>query len=188
MPILSGILTKFATQLNDFENYETQAAYDTALTRKIFVLNFITSYLPIFLTAFVYVPFGNIVVPYLDVFSLTVRPFAEHEKQLQVPPPGKFSINPDRLRKQVIYFTVTAQIVNLGMELVVPYLKRKGLLEYKKYQNGRASKREGTAPDASVTDSAEDAAFLERVREEADYTVYDVTNDLREMVLQVCWP
>lgn len=195
MPVLTGILTKFATQLTEYENYETHAAYETALTQKIFVLNFITSYLPIFLTAFVYVPFGNIIVPHLDVFSLTVRPFAEHEKQLQGP--GKeWTINPDRLRKQVIYFTVTAQIVNLGMELIVPYLKRRGFSKLKQMQSERAAKNGGTSPVPSVNDPPEDAAFLQRVREEADLAVYDVTADLREMVLQfgylslfsVVWP
>jgi hypothetical protein len=196
MPVLSSVLTNFAVQLTKYENYETQGAYDTALTQKIFVLNFITSYLPIFLTAFVYVPFGKIVVPYLDVFSLTVKPFSEHEKQLKVPKPGAFTINPDRLRKQVIYFTVTAQIVNLGMELVVPYLKRQGFSKYKQMQSDRAAKREGTPPDPSANDPAEDAAFLTRVRQEAELSVYDVTQDLREMVLQfgylslfsVVWP
>jgi anoctamin-10 len=192
-PVLLSILTKFATQLTEYENYDTEGAYQTALTQKIFVMNFITSYIGIFLTAFVYVPFGTIIVPYLDIFSLTVRPFAEHEKQLKAPQPGTFAINPDRLRKQVFYFTVTAQIVNLGMELIMPYVKRHGFAMYKDMQSKRAR---GTAPAASASDPPEDAEFLKRVREEADLSVYDVTTDLREMVLQfgylslfsVVWP
>ncbi|OCK86308.1 DUF590-domain-containing protein [Lepidopterella palustris CBS 459.81] len=195
MPILSGILTNFATQLSTFENYETHGAYETALTQKIFVLNFITSYLPILLTAFVYVPFGNIIVPYLDVFHIAVKPFAENEEQIQVPKTG-FSINPARLRKQVIYFTVTAQIVNLGMEVIVPYLKRQFFSKYKQIQSDRAARSGGVAPDASANDPPEEAAFLSRVRNEAELDVYDVTTDLREMVLQfgylslfsVVWP
>ncbi|KAF2473063.1 DUF590-domain-containing protein [Lindgomyces ingoldianus] len=206
MPILSSILTNFATRLTKYENYQTDGAYEAALTQKIFVLNFITSYLPIFLTAFVYVPFGNIIVPYLDVFNLTVKPFADDKKQIQAPQAG-FTINPDRLRKQVIYFTVTAQIVNLGMELVVPYLKRRVFSRYRQMKEDRAVKRSGTPPPPSTNRSAtpsppspndppEDAAFLNRVREEAELEVYDVTADLREMVVQfgylslfsVVWP
>ncbi|GAB7351378.1 hypothetical protein MBLNU459_g2059t1 [Dothideomycetes sp. NU459] len=195
LPVLTGIFTSFATQLTKYENYETNAAFDAAMTQKTFVLNFITSYLPIFLTAFVYVPFGRIIVPYLDVFSLTVRPFAENEKQMQAPQAG-FSINPDRLRKQVIYFTVTAQIVGLGMEVIVPYLKRQGFLKYKEMQSERAAKRGGVAPNAAENDIPEEAAFLARVRHEAELDVYDVTADLREMVVQfgylalfsVVWP
>jgi anoctamin-10 len=196
LPILTNILSNFATQLNNFENYETQSAYDYAMTAKIFVLNFITSYLGIFLTAFVYVPFAQLIVPYLDIFSLTVQPFAEDEKQLRAPTAGTFTINPDRLRKQVIYFTVTAQIVNLGLELIVPYLKRKGFAKLKEVQSERALKRGGAAPDPSEHDPPEEKEFLQRVRAEAELDVYDVTSDLREMVLQfgylslfsVVWP
>jgi anoctamin-10 len=182
--VLTSIFTKFATQLTEFENYETRGAYEIALTQKLFVLNLITSYLGIFLTAFVYVPFGTLIIPYLDIFSLTVRPFAEHEKQMQVPKTG-FTIDENRLRKQVIYFAITAQVVNLCMELVVPYLKRRGFTKIKEIQSEYAMKRGGAAPQASENDVPDEAAFLARVRKEAELDTYDVTSDLREMVIQV---
>ncbi|KAI9803117.1 MAG: hypothetical protein M1833_001188 [Piccolia ochrophora] len=195
VPTLSTLLTGFATRLTDFENYETTADYDAAMTRKIFVLNFITSYLPIFLTAFVYVPFGSIIVPYLDLFGLTVKPFAENEKQLEAPKSG-FEINPARLRKQVIYFTVTAQIVNLALEVIVPYVKRKGFHKVKQMKSQRAAKKGEAQASASINDHEEEASFLARVRNEAELDEYDVTTDLREMCVQfgylslfsVVWP
>ena len=63
-------------------------------------------------------------------------------------------------------------------------------------QSERAARNGGTSPAPSINDPPEDAAFLKRVREEADLAVYDVTADLREMVLQfgylslfsVVWP
>lgn len=150
---------------------------------KIFILNFITSYLPIFLTAFVYVPFAQIIVPYLDVFQLAVQPFAENEKQMATPKAG-FQINPDRLKKQVIYFTVTAQIVNFLLEVIVPFIKRKVFSEVKQVQASRAAKRGGNASSVSIEDHPEEAAFLARVRNEAELAPYDVTTDFREMVVQ----
>ena len=195
VPTLTTLLTGVATQLNDYENWETAEGHETAMIQKLFILNFITSYLPIFLTAFVYVPFGSLIVPYLDIFSLTARPFAENEKQLAVPMTG-FEINPARLRKQVIYFTVTAQIVNFAMETIVPYLKRRGFHKYQEIKTERAAKKGGAAPGATVNDSPDEAEFLARVRGEAELAVYDVTDDLREMVVQygylalfsVVWP
>ncbi|MCJ1306640.1 hypothetical protein MMC25_000283 [Agyrium rufum] len=196
VPTLSTILTNIATRLNDYENWDTTEGYDSAMTRKIFILNFITSYLPIFLTAFVYVPFGSLIVPYLDIFSLTARPFAESEKQLATPDTARFSINPARLRKQVIYFTVTAQVVNFATETIVPYVKRKGFHKYQEMKTERAAKQGGAAPAASFNDPPEETEFLARVRSEAELDVYDVTGDLREMVVQfgyltlfsVVWP
>ena len=189
------MLTEIATRLNDYENWETTDAYNFAMTQKVFILNFITSYTPIILTAFVYVPFGSLIVPYLDVFQLTARPFAENEKQLATPKAG-FTIDPGRLRKQVIYFAVTAQIVNFAMETIVPYLKRRGFHKYQELKSERAAKRGAAAPNAAADDLPEEAEFLARVRNEAELDVYDVSTDLREMVVQfgyltlfsVVWP
>lgn len=196
VPTISTYLMDFAKRLTDFENYETHDAHDKAMISKVFVLNFITSYLGIFLTAFVYVPFASILVPYLDIFSLTVRPFAENETQMQPPSANNFNINPDRLRKQVIYFTVTAQIVSFALETVVPLVTRKGTKKLKEIQSSRAEATSGAAPPASANDPPEETAFLARVRHEASLADYDVTSDLREMCIQfgylslfsVVWP
>ena len=60
--MITSFLTSIATQLTDYENYRTQDQYELAQTQKTLVLNFITSFLPIILTAFVYVPFGEKIV------------------------------------------------------------------------------------------------------------------------------
>jgi anoctamin-10 len=152
------------------------------MIQKIFVLNFITSYLPIFLTAFVYVPFAQIIVPHLDVFGLAVKPFVENEKQMTAPKVG-FQINPDRLKKQVIYFTVTAQVVNFALEILVPFVKRKVFKKVKEVKANQAARRGGsTSPTAD--DHPEESEFLARVRNEAELGNYDVTTDFREMIVQ----
>ena len=146
------------------------------------------------MTAFVYVPFGTLIVPYLDVFQLTAKPFAETDAQLETP--KTFEINPARLRKQVIYFTVTAQIVNFAMETIVPYVKRRAFNKLQEMKSERAAKKGGASPDAGDNDTPEEAPFLARVRNEAELDVYDVSTDLREMVVQfgylalfsVVWP
>lgn len=189
IPTMSGVLVSAARKLNDYENYETQTAYDTALTQKIFVINFITSYLPILLTAFVYIPFASLIVPHLDVFHLTVRPFVSKEKATTAH--ENFTINPDRLRKQVIYFTVTAQVVGFAMETIVPFLKQKFARQYKEYKKkkyGRVnSGLEGDHKQVrkhSYADHEDEVHFLTRVRKEADRDDYNVTDDLREMCIQ----
>lgn len=196
VPTISNFLTQFAGQLTFFENYETQEAHDKAMISKVFVINFITSYTAIFLTSFVYVPFASILVPYLDIFSLTVKPFAENEKQMEVPSPATFTINPNRLRNQMIYFAVTAQIVNFAMETLMPVITQRGTKKFKEIQSQRAEKHGGTAPSIDANDPPEEKEFLSRVREEAALPEYDVTSDLREMCIQfgylslfsVIWP
>ena len=195
VPALTAFLSSIATKLNDLENYETTEGYKAALTAKIFILNFVTSYLPVLLTAFVYVPFGTLIVPYLDVVHLTAKPFAENDAQLKLPKTG-FQINPGRLEKQVIYFAITAQIVNFFLETVVPYVKRKTFKGYQSYKADQAAKKGGADPGAALNDSSEETDFLSRVRNESELDVYDADDDLREMVVQfgylslfsVVWP
>lgn len=151
------------------------------------MLTFITSYLPVFLTAFVYVPFGQYIVPYLDIFSLTTRLDGRGVA---------FKIDPKRLRQQVIYCSVTAQLVDFAMETIVPFAKRKLFTKYQTLKAERAAKKGGAAASAAAHDLPEEQVFLARVRHEADLAVYDVTHDLREMVVQfgylalfsVVWP
>ncbi|KAK4103738.1 DUF590-domain-containing protein [Parathielavia hyrcaniae] len=189
-PTLTTLLTRLAEKLTEFENYDTHDAHQASFVRKVFVINFITSYLGIFLTAFVYVPFGKILVPYLDVFQLTAQQFTTEGKPL---PTKSWQINPDRLTKQVMYFTVTAQIINLATEFIVPHAKRKVFKTVEKVQSEFSEKSTEYRPPK---DQPEEADFLERVRDEAELEEYDVTIDYREMVVQfgylslfsVVWP
>lgn len=48
-------------------------AHHAALVQKLFFINFLTSYIPLFITAFIYMPFGNLLVPYLDIFKMTAE-------------------------------------------------------------------------------------------------------------------
>lgn len=143
---------------------------------KIFVINFITSYLPIFLTAFVYVPFAKVLVPYLDIFQVTAQRFTS-KGTVET---KAFDIDPNRLKKQIIYFTVTAQVVNLLLEAIVPIIKRKVFKAVKEVQTEMNQNKD----QFQNKDPEEEAAFLERVRNEAELDEYDVTVDYREMVVQ----
>lgn len=145
------------------------------------MINFIVSYLPIFLTAFVYVPFAKVLVPYLDVFQVTAQRFTTNGKvETKV-----FQIDPDRLKKQIIYFTVTAQVVNFLVETIVPIIKRKVFKAVKEVQTEIIHKNSN---EQQHKDPEEEAAFLNRVRNEAELDEYDVTVDYREMVVQFGMP
>ncbi|KAI1756957.1 DUF590-domain-containing protein [Xylaria castorea] len=176
LPVLSAVLTKFAEILTERENYQTNDAHLASLIRKIFIINFVTSYTPLFLSAFVYMPFGNLMTPYLHIFTTTARRFCT-DKTITT---QEFRINPDRMKSQMVYFAVTAQIVNVALEFVVPYVKQ---VAFKKVERAQA-KRAASQDDKSIQDVPEERKFLRRVRDEAKLGVYDVAVDYREMVVQ----
>ncbi|KAK7420858.1 hypothetical protein QQZ08_010187 [Neonectria magnoliae] len=182
-PTISSFLMSAAEKLTAWENYGTVDAHDAALIQKQFVLNFMTSYMAPLFTAFVYIPFGHILVPLLEFWRKTAQTITFSEKPL---PTREFEINPARISNQMFYFTVTAQIVNFATEVVVPYVKQQAMSKAKEFQTkGKQS-----------YDHEEEAAFLERVRKECELEVYDVSGDYREMVMQfgyvslfsVAWP
>ncbi|CCG83001.1 Putative uncharacterized protein [Taphrina deformans PYCC 5710] len=103
----SNLYMKAAHKLTIYENHETDAKFNAAITRKSFLLNFMTSYTALFLTLYVYLPFGHAVVPKLDVFGLTSSYAAYGVKA------KPFVLDSSRIRNQLFYFAVTAQVVNL---------------------------------------------------------------------------
>ncbi|KAJ6783444.1 hypothetical protein PWT90_01691 [Aphanocladium album] len=184
-PIISTGLMTAAKALTDRENYATVDAYHAALIQKQFVLNFMTSYMPLLFTTFVYLPFGHVLIPALDFWRRTAQTITFSKAPLAT---REFHINPQRISAQMFYFTVTAQIVNFATELVVPYVKQRAFAKAKEIQAKRS--------EETVQDNPEETEFMKRVRKEYEMDVYDVTEDYREMVMQfgylnlfsVAWP
>lgn len=74
LPYINTFLEDVTEGLAEFENHRTQDNFDISLTQKRFVLAFIANYLPILLTAFVYIPLGDsksdaISIPRLAIFQ-----------------------------------------------------------------------------------------------------------------------
>ncbi|KAE8352314.1 calcium-activated chloride channel-domain-containing protein [Aspergillus coremiiformis] len=192
LPWINNTLTRIATQLTDYENYRTQDQFDIAQTSKTFVMNFITSFLPTILTAFVYVPFGARLLPYLSVFY--VGSFAKAGDTRRV------HVDPSRLQQEVIYLSVTGQVLNFGEEVVLPYVKRVLVQKWRDYRQKYAmaahGRRYSHRTDQLLNDVPDEASFLWRVRTEAEADEYNVHDDTLEMCVQygylalfgVSWP
>ena len=65
----------------------------------------------------------------------------------------------------------------------MPYIKRKAFVKVKEVKAERAAKQGGQS-SSTADDHPEEAAFLVRVRNEAELGIYDVTGDFREMIVQ----
>jgi anoctamin-10 len=170
-PTASSVLVNFATRLTDWENYETIDAHHAAMVQKQFVLNFMTSYMPLLFTAFMYIPFPHMLEPLLGFWRATFQAVAFSEQDLQI---QQFQADPTRITTQMFFYTVTAQFVSFATEVVVPNLKRKVFETVK----------DATTKRDHASDREEEAEFLDRVRHEMELPEYDVTEDYREMVMQ----
>lgn len=70
MPYINTFLEDVAERLAEFENHRTQDNFDVSFTQKRFVLAFITNYLPVLLTAFIYIPLGDSKAIFIFLASL----------------------------------------------------------------------------------------------------------------------
>ena len=119
---MTSSLTELATKLTDFENHRTKDEYDLAQVQKSFVLNFITSFFPIVLTAYVYIPYGARLIPLLI-------PSTWESKNVV----SSFDVDPHRLQEEVISLSMAAQAMNFVEEFLYPYLKRQAMNVWRKH-------------------------------------------------------
>ncbi|CAO2647320.1 Nn.00g082420.m01.CDS01 [Neocucurbitaria sp. VM-36] len=176
LPYATNILEQIAATMTEYENHRTNDAHEMSLTQKIFVLNSITNYLPIFLTAFLYVPFGSQIIRILQHLIETALGGKSLSKI-------SFRTDPERLRNEVIALTLTGQVSSAVEELVFPWLKTQVKQWWRDRRAIQAHKRDKTNDRTSADDPSE-ARFLRRARKQALRPAYNVQGDIAEMVIQ----
>ncbi|KAH6838589.1 calcium-activated chloride channel-domain-containing protein [Chaetomium sp. MPI-CAGE-AT-0009] len=176
--IINGYLESVATLITDFENHRTEDNYDMSRTQKFFFLQIITNYLPIFITAFLYVPFGDQLIPQLESFAtkLAGSYVSKHLGHVRF-----HHIDGDRLRTEIIALTVSGQLSSFFEENILPILKRK-LFEW--YRNFRATKAESSDFSLIANDDPNEMEILESARRQAALEPYNVQDDIAEIALQ----
>ncbi|KAF9038141.1 calcium-activated chloride channel-domain-containing protein [Panaeolus papilionaceus] len=68
VPQILGVYQKIAVRLTNWENHGHQSSYATSLTLKTFILSTLVAYLGLGLSAFVYVPFGEGVMRWVQAW------------------------------------------------------------------------------------------------------------------------
>ncbi|KAK0100177.1 hypothetical protein ONS95_008515 [Cadophora gregata] len=107
LPFISSAFEKLAIALTKYENHRTEDRHEMALTQNIFVLSFITKYLLILLTAFVYVPCGDMLVEQVETM------LRNHGIAISNSTPfEKFSKDASKLRNEVIALVITEQVID----------------------------------------------------------------------------
>ncbi|GAV55924.1 hypothetical protein ZYGR_0AZ00950 [Zygosaccharomyces rouxii] len=115
VPVLTLIYNKlFVDPLVKWENGPNPKK---SKTEKNYILTFLTSYVPLFITLFVYLPLGHKFTPDLQGGVVS------YAKKYHIPvAASEFIVDINRYKKQFFYYTVTAQIINMALDNVVPLL------------------------------------------------------------------
>src|SRR5690349_11120427 len=102
---MSGIYSTWVRILTNYEMHKTESSWEYSYTQKIFIANFLVGYLSLFFIAWIYIPFGDYVLPYLSELNIS-----HHHKKVDF----------QRLHDQFVYFIVTGQVVGFFTEMAVP--------------------------------------------------------------------
>ncbi|RDW27132.1 calcium-activated chloride channel-domain-containing protein [Yarrowia lipolytica] len=165
--VIYGIIAK---KMTDWENHEFEGVYTRSLTIKLFVVDFLSSYFGLFLTGFIYLPFGQNLVGYLNVFQELIN-FLVGDTVVK-----PFTVDSSRLYDQMIYFLGTAQVINFVLSRALPIVIRFALPVI--------SKIRGVVVAAPVELAPQEEHYMDIVRGERSKSVYDVTNDYRSTITQ----
>ncbi|KAJ9120048.1 hypothetical protein QFC22_002945 [Naganishia vaughanmartiniae] len=205
VPNIVAILHKLGKILTLWENHPTKRSYENSLTIKTFAINAIVAYLGLFLSAYVYVPFGELIMSY---FSNVLT-----HQQHQVPttsaegaglgPKSDIShrtgIKGDRLVNQLFAYTVTNQAINAFTELGLPYIKQ--YIEEWRGTHGKTAEDQKRHDEAlnhldDASSSPEEKRLMRKVERELRLPEYSAFGDYAEMVTQfgyiavwsIIWP
>lgn len=200
VPQVTGFWQFVATKLTDFENHPYQSEYDTSLTIKLFALNFVASYGNLLLTSFIYIPFGAFLVPRIFEMLPSRHAHAIAGSAADGIKSGSFVIDTHKLKRQLVAYSLTAQITNAFTEVGLPYLKTRFGPQIKEKLPQVAEKLHLGLDDSDEktlsSDSEDEKAFLERIRREQLLPAADLGGEYAEMCTQlgfialfgVTWP
>ncbi|PHH60982.1 hypothetical protein CDD81_997 [Ophiocordyceps australis] len=178
LPYVSSYFENIAARLTAWENHRTDDDYEAALTQKLFILTIITNYLPILLIAFVYVPYGDLIVPHIESLLVRLAPGLGLEQRFSA---NDFRPDAHRLRSEVIALTVTGQMAGFVEENILPLVKHR-------LRGWWRERRRPYARQAMllslVADEPDEVQLLDRTRNQATLPPYDVHQDVAELVLQ----
>ncbi|CEP63830.1 Ist2p LALA0_S09e03466g [Lachancea lanzarotensis] len=122
VPVLTMV---YDIVLNKLISWEKPADPVQSRLEKKFIFAFLTSYVPLFITLFVYLPLGHQVNAQLQSIAQLCSRF--HIPVLQ----SGFRVNTGRYQSQYFFFMVTGQVIALSVENVVPFIISKALPKIK---------------------------------------------------------
>jgi len=167
--------------MTNWENHSRQTSYDYSLTIKTFTLSALVAYSGLALSAFVYIPFHQQVMTLVHdaVFSNSFHKTDGFMETNILKAQSK--VNPNRLQDQMFAFTVTNQIINFFVEVVLPVVLRKA---HDVKANGFQGKKKRVGFDDQLDGPREEREFLDNVRHEVALPAYSIFGDYNEMATQ----
>lgn len=182
VPILTIVYNMVVEKFLGWESHNNRyTRYDSFLA-KTFILNFLTGYVPLLVTSFVYLPFAHLVENYIPDIEHSINSTLPESKYMlhyfaKVKRQEDFIMNQDRLNSQFFFFMVTNQVIQLFLKYVLPLILPKII-------NLVMVKILKKQPEAPIKDSADESKWLSAVRTAIAKPEFNLHDDFRALALQ----
>lgn len=184
VPVLTLVYNIVVDKFLAWESHDNYISRYNSFVIKTFVLNFLTGYVPLLITAFIYLPFAHLVEPLLPNIQQTIAQNISENRYVykyltKVKAQHEFKINQGRLNAQFFYFVVTNQVIQLVLKYVLPLV----LAHAMKFVNTKILGKEPQEVPEERDDPSE-KEWLANVRNTVQLPEHDVNDDYRGLALQ----
>lgn len=182
VPVLTIAYNLVVDKFLAWESHDNSYDRNDSFVLKTFVLNFLTGYVPLLITSFVYLPFAHLIRPNLPHIQQKIAQNVKSSRYVykyltKLKSQEDFIMNQGRLNGQFFFYMVTNQIIQVVLKYGLPLVLSPTIkFVTKKIKGGKEPSPE--------TDSAEEKAFLKTIRTTLELPVYRVTDDFRGLALQ----
>lgn len=182
VPVLTIVYNIVVDKFLVWEQHDNSYTRYDSFVVKTFVLNFLTGYVPLLITAFIYLPFAHLVAPNLPNIQNAIASNISENRYVykyltKVKSQQEFQINQDRLNAQFFYFVVTNQVIQVVLKYVLPLV----LAPVMELVNTKVL---GKEPATIPEDAPEEKSWLARVRDTVNLPEPNVNDDYRGLTLQ----
>ncbi|KAG7861339.1 hypothetical protein KL919_002073 [Ogataea angusta] len=182
VPVCTAVYTVVVNGYLSFEDNASRSTKRKSFLIKMFVFNFLASYMALFITSFIYLPFGyklNEYLPHIGSYAEKVSSSKSYIPKIALLQ-SDYEINKLRLNTQYTYFILTNQIVGLLLEFVLPQvLTRVFALPAVKSLMGGAK-----LLPVKLTDPPEEKEYLDSIRKMIELREFSADDEFRQLVIQ----
>lgn len=182
VPILTIIYNLVVDKFLSWEGHDNNYTRSGSFVVKTFVLNFLTGYVPLLITSFIYLPFAHLIQPNLPEIQRTIATNINSSRYVykyltKLKSQQEFVFNQGRLDLQFFFFMVTNQVVQIVMKYVLPLVLGPAIKFVKENVLGKKE-------EVTTKDELEEAEWLEKVRAAVQLPQHSVDDDFRGLALQ----
>ncbi|KAF3990236.1 hypothetical protein FT663_03280 [Candidozyma haemuli var. vulneris] len=182
VPVFTIVYTTATKKFIDWERHHSNLTRSQSFAIKSFLLNIMTGYVPLLISAFIYLPFAHLLQPNLIYIKRAIAGRIRSDRYAysyltNIKTSESFEINQSRLDSQYFYFIVTNQVIGSILKFGLPLILTPLINFAKKLIYGKE-------PQVDVEEDPQEKSWLDRVRRAAELPEYSVDDSFRDIALQ----